>query len=149
MAHRHPKTIRRKDAGFSLTEVMVAVFIMGLLATVVIMNTGAFIGEGRSTRARSDVSTYTNALEEFYRVFGRYPTTQEGLSALKTAPSGVDATRYPPGGFVRKLEDDPWGKPYQYRFPAERNTYGYDIFSFGADGEAGGEGDAADIGNWE
>ena len=139
---------RKSEAGFSLTEVMVAVFIMGLLATVVIMNTGAFVGEGRATRAKADVMTYANAIEDFNRRFGRYPTAQEGLESLKTPPSGVDAASYPAGGFIRKIENDPWGNPYQYRFPAQQNAYGFDVFSLGSDGQEGGEGDAADIGNW-
>src|SRR3546814_21056899 len=76
-----------------------------------------------------------------------YPRTDQGLDALLRAPAGLARPeRYRSGGYVRRLPADPWGNPYQYRQPGERGAF--DIFSFGADGAAGGEGDGADIGNW-
>lgn len=148
MFKKEQRKRRRKDAGFSLTEVMIAVFIIGLLSTAAIIYAAPFFGQGNITRAKADISTYSQALQAFNGTFGRLPTTDEGLQALKTAPASIDPAMYPPGGFIQKIENDPWGRPYVYRFPAERNAYGFDLYSLGSDGQEGGEGDAADIGNW-
>ena len=139
----------RKDAGFSLTELMIVVFIMGLLATVIVVSTGAIFGQSRDAKARSDLQRIESALQMYNLDIGTYPSADQGLRALVEPPSGVNAARYRPGGYVQRLELDPWGNPYQYDASGRRSGKAYDLFSLGADGVEGGEGEDADIGNWQ
>lgn len=139
----------RPDAGFSLTELMIVVFIMGLLATMIIVSIGGVFGQSRDAKARSDIQRLDTALQMYNLDIGRYPSAQEGLRALVQAPSGVSEVRYRPGGYVNSLELDPWGNPYQYDPTGRRSGKAYDLYSLGADGEEGGEGEAGDIGNWQ
>ena len=76
-----------------------------------------------------------------------YPATAQGLDALVKAPAGLARPeRYRPGGYIRRLPADPWGNPYQYRYPGQHGRF--DVYSLGADGQEGGEGENADLGNW-
>lgn len=136
-----------KEAGFTLTEVLVTMAIIGLLATGVVLAVLPRLGDASVTKARSDIAAYETAMEFFRLDHFRYPTEQEGLQALVTAPPGLDAAKYPADGYVQRLREDPWGNPYVYRNPGEFGAF--DILSYGADGQAGGEGTNADIGNWE
>ncbi|MEL6663816.1 MAG: type II secretion system major pseudopilin GspG [Pseudomonadota bacterium] len=138
-----------RDAGFSLTELMIVVFIMGLLATVIVVSTGGIFGQSRDAKARSDLQRLESGLQMYNLDIGRYPTTDQGLRALVSAPSGINEVRYRAGGYISKLELDPWGNPYQYDASGRRSGKSYDLFSFGADGSEGGEGEDADIGNWQ
>ena len=137
---------RSNEAGFSLVELMVVVFIMGLLATLIVVNVAPVGDQSRISKAEGDISTIEQALEQFNFDMFSYPDPSNGLAALKTAPAGVDASRYRPGGYVKRLREDPWGNPYQYAFPAQRSGGQYDVFSAGPDGEAGND---DDIGNWD
>ncbi len=139
------KTARR-EAGFSLVELMVVVFIMGLLATIIIINVAPVGEQSRITKARGDIATIENALEQYSLDMFGYPTPDQGLQALRAAPSGIDTGQFRPGGYIKRLRDDPWGNPYVYVAPGERSGTAYDVFSRGPDGEAGTE---DDIGNWE
>jgi len=151
----HPKNVsetlahRPKEAGFSLVELMVVVFIMGLLATLIIVNVAPVGDRSRITKARADIANLENALEQYSLDLYTYPTQQQGLAALSSPPPGVDMTLYRPGGYIRRVQNDPWGNPYQYVIPGTRSGGRYDLFSFGADGQPGGEGPDADIGNWD
>lgn len=99
-------------------------------------------------KARADVSTLEQALETYRLENLAYPTTEQGLDALLRAPAGLARPeRYRPGGYVRRLPQDPWGNPYQYRRPGLNGAF--DVYSMGPDGVAGGEGENADIGNWQ
>ena len=140
---------RKSQAGFSLVELMVVVFIMGLLATLIIINVAPVGDQSRVTKARADIAALESALEQYSLDMYGYPTSNQGLDALVNAPAGVDAARYRPGGYVRSVRMDPWNNPYVYAVPGDRSGRGYDLYSFGADGEEGGEGLNADIGNWE
>lgn len=146
-----PETLahRPKEAGFSLVELMVVVFIMGLLATLIIVNVAPVGDRSRITKARADIANLENALEQYSLDLYTYPTQQQGLAALSSPPPGVDMTLYRPGGYIRRVQNDPWGNPYQYAIPGTRSGGRYDLFSFGADGQPGGEGPDADIGNWD
>lgn len=146
-----PETLahRPKEAGFSLVELMVVVFIMGLLATLIIVNVAPVGDRSRITKARADIANLENALEQYSLDLYTYPTQQQGLAALSSPPPGVDMTLYRPGGYIRRVQNDPWGNPYQYVIPGTRSGGRYDLFSFGADGQPGGEGPDADIGNWD
>jgi general secretion pathway protein G len=137
----------RREAGFTLVELMVVTVIIGLLATVVMINVLPSQDRAMKEKARADIAVLEQAVETYRLDNFAYPTTTEGLQALVTAPGGLQrADRYRPGGYIRRLPQDPWGNPYQYAAPGEHGPF--DVFSFGADGKAGGEGDDADIGNW-
>src|SRR5690606_18712659 len=132
------ENVRRSEAGFSLVELMVVVFIMGLLATLIIVNVAPVGDRSRVTKAQADISNLENALEQYSLDLYSYPSTDQGLAALSSPPAGVDATLYRPGGYIRRVQEDPWGNPYQYTFPGTRSGGRFDVFSFGADGQPGG-----------
>jgi general secretion pathway protein G len=101
--------------------------------------------------ARTQIVTLEGALEAFWMDHGRYPTTQEGLAALVTPPEALKrSAKYPSGGYLwtGRVPVDPWGRPFSYRSPGEHNRERFDLGSLGADGMPGGDGIAADIGNW-
>ncbi len=137
-----------REAGLSLIEIMVVMVIIGLLATIIVINVLPTQNRAMLEKARADVGQLENAVEMHRLTLNRYPSTDEGLEALVTAPDDPrDAQRFPEGGFINRLPEDPWGNPYQYLYPGE---YGrFDVWSWGADGRAGGEGEDADIGNWD
>lgn len=138
---------RKAEAGFTLVEVMVVVVIIGLLATVVMINVLPSQDRAMKEKARADISVLEQAVESFRLENLAYPTTDQGLAALSAPPPGLTRPdRYREGGYIRRLPKDPWGADYQYRYPGEHGRF--DVYSFGADGKKGGEGDDADIGNW-
>ena len=140
---------RRVRMGFTLVEMMVTIVIIGLLATVVVINVLPSQDKAMVGKARADLATLENALEQYRLDMLTFPTTGEGLSALTAVPSGSPrADRYRTGGYIRRLPEDPWGNPYQYRRESEHGQT-FDVFSYGADGKPGGEGNDADIGNWQ
>ncbi|MFN4290087.1 MAG: type II secretion system major pseudopilin GspG [Permianibacter sp.] len=144
--NRHRK--HRAQHGFTLLEIMVVLVIIGIMATAVVLNIGGDVDKATITRARQDIATLTTAIERYKMDNFVYPSTEQGLAALKVKPnSDPEPRNYKPGGYIQKLEKDPWGRDYQYVFPGERGEY--DLFSLGADGEPGGEGANADIGNWD
>lgn len=135
-------------AGFSLLELMVVIVIMGILATVVVLNVLPSQDRAMVEKARTDISTLEQAVELYRLELQAYPTTEDGLAALVEGPSdAARAARFPANGFIRRLPADPWGNPYQYLYPGANGEF--DIFTLGADGRAGGDGLDADIGNWE
>lgn len=129
----------RARAGFTLIEIMVVVFILGLLVTLVAPKIIGRTDEARRTKALADVKGIEEALHLFKLDNGFYPTTDQGLQALITRPS--NARNYSPDGYLDKLPVDPWGNPYVY-FSDGQN---YIVKSYGADGQEGGEGKNADI----
>jgi len=137
---------RRKRAGFTLVELMVVIVIIGLLATVVAINVLPSQDRAMVGKARADISTLEQAIETYRLDNLDFPAD---LQALVAAPAGLaNPERYRPGGYVRRLPEDPWGNSYGYRRPS---THGgqFDVFSLGADGKEGGEGNDADLGNWQ
>lgn len=142
------KTGAKKDDGFTLIELMVVIVIIGLLATVVVLNVLPTQDRAMVEKARADIKTLSNALTLYRAHIFTYPTTDQGLQALVQVPDGLrQPERYQPGGYIPNLPLDPWGNPYRYVFPGERGQ-AFDVFSTGADGRVGGEGLNADIGNW-
>lgn len=139
---------RRRENGFTLVELMVVIVILGLLATIVAINVIPSGDRARVEKAKADIATIENALELYKLQNLNYPTTTDGLNALLSAPPSLsDPSRYQKGGYIKRLPQDPWGHPYLYASPG---THGQiDIWSYGADGKEGGEGNDADIGNWE
>ena len=141
-------TRRKREAGFTLVELMVVIVIIGLLATVVVINVLPSQDRAMMEKARADVRLLEQGIEMYRMENLSYPTTEQGLEALTAAPDGLARPeRYRSGGYIKRLPEDPWGNAYQYMFPGERGTF--DIYSLGADGRLGGEGLNADIGNWE
>lgn len=142
--------LRRSDrrAGFTLVELMVVIVIIGLLATVVAINVLPSQDRAMTGKARADVATLEQAVETYRLDNLVFPTTEQGLQALVAPPAGLaQPERYRQGGYVRRLPEDPWGNPYQYRQPSAHGGQ-FDVWSWGADGREGGEGHDADIGNW-
>ena len=127
---------RRREEGFTLVELMVVIVIIGLLATVVVINVLPAQDTARMRKAEADVALLEQAAEMYRLSKLNYPTSGEGLQALVTE------------GYIKRLPDDPWGNPYRYAAPG-REGRAFDIYSYGADGREGGEGDDADIGNWK
>lgn len=136
-----------RSAGFTLIEVMVVIVILGVLAALVVPKVMSRPDEARVMAARQDVASLMQALKLYRLDNKRYPTTEQGLMALVSKPSsGPAADNWKAEGYVERLPQDPWGQAYQYLNPGLRAEI--DVFSFGADGEPGGEGNNADIGNW-
>lgn len=126
---------------------MVVIFIIGLLSTIVLINVLPSQDRAMISKAQADIAVLEQAVESYRLDMLTYPRTQDGLEALVAVPAGVQrADRYREGGYIRRLPDDPWGNPYQYAYPGRSRTF--DIYSLGADGSEGGEGNDADIGNW-
>ena len=135
------------EAGFTLVELMVVVVILGLLATVVMINVLPSQDRAMREKAKADISILEQALDTYRLENLAYPTTEQGLRALVEPPAGLSRPDpYRHGGYIRPPPEDPWGNPYQYANPGRQGRY--DVYSFGADGAPGGEGDGADIGNW-
>lgn len=135
----------RDERGFTLTELMVVLFIVGLLATVVLINVLPSQDRAMVTKAHSDIAALENAMEQYRLDNLTYPNAADGLAALRSAPAGLaDPSRYRPGGYVRNLPEDPWGRPYQLAVPG-RNGAPFSVYSLGADGAPGGENENADI----
>lgn len=127
---------------------MVVVVIIGILGALVVPKLMGRADDARVTAARQDIGTLMQALKLYRLDNQRYPTTEQGLQALVSKPtSGPAANGWKSGGYVDKLPNDPWGAPYQYLSPGIRGEV--DVFSYGADGQPGGEGNNADIGSWE
>jgi general secretion pathway protein G len=121
----------------------------GIIAILGILMLG--VDSARSMTAIAQIHMLEAALEAFQMDNGRYPTTDEGLSALITAPPAFEkSASYPEGGYLRerRVPEDPWGHPFQYRSPPSHNSDRFDLWSFGADGAPGGTGIDADLGNW-
>lgn len=136
----------RKNRGFTIVELLVVVLIISMLSAFVVPRMLSHLGQARSDIARSKMATIENALGRFYLDCGRYPTDNEGLDALVAAPSGLQ-DRWQ-GPYLRRSELlDPWGNPYDYRAQGQINPGHFDIISYGADGQPGGEGENAEIYN--
>jgi len=128
----------------------VVIVVIAVLATLVAPNVFRHVGTARAATARSQVEMLGAALDAYRLDVGRYPTTEEGLAALVSAPAGAEAGRWK-GPYLRKrgIPADPWTHPYRYQSPGMANPGSYDLESYGADGQPGGEGDNADIRSWE
>jgi general secretion pathway protein G len=146
---RQPDPTRR--AGFTLIEIMAVVLIIGLLSTIVGVQIFNQVDKGRVTATQAQISNLEAILELYRMDNAKFPTNEQGLEALVSAPtSGPTPRNYPPGGYIQKgrVPEDPWGNPYQYEFPGQNNPHTFDLWSNGADGKPGGAGVDSDLGNW-
>ena len=138
---------RRRQRGFTLIEIMVVVIIIGLLAAVIVPSVISKVDEARVAKAKADIQSLETALTMFRLDNSKYPTTDQGLQALMVQPTDPSIKHWRQGGYLQRVSKDPWGNDYQYVFPG---THGrdYDLYTLGADGAPGGDGNNADIGNW-
>lgn len=142
-----PARWRRSRSGFTLVEVLVVMIILAILAAVVVPRVVGRTEDARRARAVSDIEALGTALDLFKADVGEYPTTEQGLQALRSAPGDVKNWN---GPYLKKpLGADPWGEDYVYISPGEQNPDSYDLASMGADNQPGGEGKDADVTNWE
>ena len=140
-------SVKSGQGGFTLLEVMVVVVILGILAALVVPKIISRPDEARAIAAKQDVASLIQALKLYRLDNQRYPTTEQGLQALvaRSATAPIPPN-WKAGGYLERLPKDPWGNLYQYLNPGLRGEI--DLFSFGADGAPGGEGNDADIGSW-
>lgn len=132
--------------GFTLVELMVVAVVVAILAAAIVTSLVGHTEKARVSVAHSDIAKLETALDIFCLDTGSYPTTEQGLRVLFTAPEDEEGWR---GPYVRKPDfSDPWGNDYVYRSPGIRASYPYEIASYGKDGQEGGEGDDADITSW-
>ena len=135
------------SCGFTLIEIMVVVVIMGVLAALLVPRLMGRTDDARIIAAKQDIATLMQALKLYRLDNQRYPTNEQGLQALISKPSGGPAPpNWKAGGYLDRLNKDPWGNPYEYRSPGSHGEV--DLYSYGADGKPGGTGNDADIGSW-
>lgn len=130
--------------GFTLLELLVVMAIIGLLAAYVGPKYFSQVGKSEVKMAQAQIDSLEKALHQYRLDVGSYPTTEQGLSALITAPGNTLKWNGP--YLSKRLPDDPWGRPYQYKYPGTQGDF--DLFSFGKDGQPGGSGEDVDITNW-
>lgn len=141
-----------RNKGFTLLELLVVIVILGILATYVGSRIMGKPEEARQTQAKIQIQALENALNMYRLDNGEYPSTEQGLKALVEKPSIGNIPRsWREGGYLEKstVPRDPWKNDYAYLNPGVRNPNSFDLFSYGADNQPGGEGKDADIGNWE
>lgn len=137
-----------KAKGFTLIELMVVVVILGILASIIVPNVISRPDDAKKVKAKQDIMVLENALEMYKLDNGFYPSTDQGLQALVSRPSSSPNPKsWREGGYIKSLKKDPWQNDYVYLNPGLHSAI--DIFSYGADGQPGGEGFDATIGNWE
>ena len=144
------RSVKETDQGFTLLEILIVITILGILASVIAVRVMDRPGEARTVKAKLDIATLENALKLFKLDNAFYPTTDQGLGALVESPStGRIPQKWRNGGYLEKerLPKDPWGDDYLYLSPGVNNR-DFDLWSYGADGEEGGEGEDGDVTNW-
>ena len=137
-----------RQTGFTLLEVMVVIVILGIMAAMIVPNLTNKVGKANTQRAKTDISTLSSALDMYQLENFDYPSSDQGLQALVTAPS-TDMPNYSKGGYLKKAGiKDPWGRDYLYDKPSQ---YGgeYDVYTYGRDGVPGGEEQDQDVGSWQ
>ncbi|MDD5691169.1 MAG: type II secretion system major pseudopilin GspG [Candidatus Omnitrophica bacterium] len=136
----------KAKSGFTLIELMLVVIILGVLAAMVMPRLSGRSEQAKSSVAKTDISAnIATALDLYELDNGRYPTTEQGLSALVTKPGDLSDGANWNGPYIKKEPNDPWGKAYQYKYPSTHEGQDYDLYSLGADGIESED----DIGNWE
>lgn len=136
-----------RPSGFTLIEVLVVVVILGVLAALIVPNLIGRPDEARIAAAKHDIAMLMQALKLYRLDNQRYPTAEQGLTALVNKPLQAPIpSNWKSGGYLERLPKDPWGNQYQYLSPGLHGEI--DVYSLGADGKSGGEGTSSDIGSW-
>lgn len=139
----------RRARGFTLIEILVVIVVIAILATLVAPNVFQNVGTAKSTTAKTQIEMLASALDAYRLDNGYYPTSAQGLQALQEVPT-IDPPSNWRGPYLRKAVPlDPWGRAYIYVSPGEVNPTGFDLFSYGADGQLGGDGENADVVSWQ
>ncbi|MFP4533076.1 MAG: type II secretion system major pseudopilin GspG [Desulfobacterales bacterium] len=131
--------------GFTLIELLIVMIILGLLAALVAPRMFGKVGTSKQKAAKSQISLFETALDTYRLDVGKFPSSDQGLEALRKKPN--DADNWDGPYLPKEIPKDPWGNPYEYKCPGENGDY--DIISYGADGQPGGEGEDADVVNWK
>ncbi len=150
MSVEEKKTSRKaRQRGITLVELLVVLAILALISAIVVINVLPERDRAAVRKAQIDIGVIETALDQYRLDMFNYPSTSQGLSALQQLPADERrAANYRPGGYLKGAALlDPWGNPYQYEIPGQRGG-AFDLYSLGADGQPGGEGLDADIGNW-
>ncbi len=142
---RHEMRSDRRQYGFSLIELLIVMIIIGLLASLVGPRLFQHVGQSKQKTARAQIELLGTALDAYRLDLGKYPSTEQGLDALRRKPA--DADRWNGPYLPRDVPPDPWGNAYVYKSPGDHGDY--DLSSLGADGRTGGEGEDADVRSWE
>lgn len=146
------KKIREKlanNAGFTFIEIMIVVVIIGFLTAIIGPQIIGRIDQAKQVTAQNQLGNIEMALDQYYLDCGQYPTTEQGLKALRQKPTTSPVPEDWNGPYMKKeVPKDPWGNKYHYKYPGEKNPSSYDLYSLGKDGQEGGTGDNEDITNW-
>ena len=137
---------QRAQKGFTLLEIIVVVTIIAILAAYIAPKVAGRAGDARISKTKSDIRVLESSMELYKLDNFVYPSSDQGLNALVNKPAGSDLKHWRRGGYIKKLNKDPWGNEYQYQLPGVNGEF--DIYSLGADSAVGGTDEAADIGNW-
>jgi general secretion pathway protein G len=142
---RRLRPFRHGERGFTLVEILVVITIIGLIMALVGPRVLNYLSESKAKAAKIQIESFSTALDLYFLDVGRYPSSSEGLAALVQRPGGIQTWN---GPYLRSatVPNDPWNRPYIYRSPGEHGAY--DIISYGADGQEGGSGSAADVVSW-
>lgn len=148
MKEKQAKCQARREGGFSLIEILVVLVIMGLLISVVAPNVMGRADDARVQKVHADFSAVETALKLYRLDNFSYPSTEQGLQALRVKP-GLEPVpaKWKSGGYLESMPVDPWGRAYLFLHPGQHGDF--DLYTLGADGMPGGEGQNADIGNWQ
>lgn len=143
---RSDKEVPGKEAGFTLVELLVVLVILGLIVGLVAPQVIKYLGSSKAKATQIQVARISTVLDLYNLDVGRYPSTAEGLDALVNRPQDLASWN---GPYIRKADSlvDPWGKPYVYVSPGQNGAF--DLYSLGADGQPGGEGENADVNSWQ
>ena len=136
----------KSQQGFTLLEIIVVVTIIAILAAYIAPKVAGRADDARIAKAKSDIRVLESSMELYKLDNFNYPSTAQGLDALVNKPSGGELKHWRKGGYIKKLNKDPWGNAYLYQIPGANGEF--DIYSLGADSTVGGIDSAADIGNW-
>ena len=138
------KKIYKKEGGFTLVELLIVMVILGLLAALVGPKMFGKVGKSKQKAAKAQIAYFETALDMYHLDVGKYPTTGQGLKVLREKPTDID--RWDGPYLKKEIPLDPWGNDYEYRSPSDHGEY--EIVSLGADGNAGGEDEDADVVSW-